>query len=264
MAADMPPEVAGVVEDFELGALVGRYPQAANRMLTLQCRIYASVFGFTFIATVIGGATTGNLTAIPIALPWLALSAWLVLLGERIKRNRAFYLYREGIVTTNRSGRVTLSERWENLQLYWEIRRTGPHVSGPLRDLYRLVVDGKTRFRHGDPRDFGYGRALRELAAAGRAPTLFRLLRSGKPVSFGPVTATTAGLVHRNKTLPWPTIDGIDFVEDMIANNAALISLRMTMNQPISLPMKKVPDLLVLMRIVSSIKNDPDWLTQDT
>jgi hypothetical protein len=263
MAVDVPPEVAAVVEDFELGALVGRYPQAINRMLTLLCRVYAGMCGFAVLASVIGGATGGNLTAIPIVLPWLALSVWLVLLGERIKRNRAFYLYREGIVTTNRSGRVTLSERWENLQLYWEITRTGPNASGPLQDRYRLVVDDKTRFRHGNLRDFGYGRALRELAAAGRAPTLFRLLRSGKPVSFGPVTATTAGLVYRNKTLPWSTIDGIDFVEDMIANNAALISLRMTMNQPVSLPMSKVPDLLVLMRIVSSIKNDPDWLTQD-
>jgi hypothetical protein len=114
MAVDMPLQVASAVEDRELGALIGRYPLAINRILLVQCRVYGGVFGISFLGTVLGGATGGDPAAIPVAIPLLAISVWLVLLGERIKRNRAFYLYREGIVAAKSSGRIALIDVAEN------------------------------------------------------------------------------------------------------------------------------------------------------
>ncbi|WP_331744605.1 hypothetical protein OG762_50380 (plasmid) [Streptomyces sp. NBC_01136] len=257
MAVDIPPQVASAVEDRELGALIGRYPQAINRILLVQCRVYGGVFGISFLGTVLGGATGGDAAAVPVAIPLLAISVWLVLLGERIKRNRAFYLYREGIVATKSSGRIALSARWEDLQLYWEITRTGPNATGPLRDLYRLVADGRTLLRHGELRNTGPGRIMRELATAGRTPALVRLLRSGKAVPFGPLTATpTAGLVYRNETLPWATIDEIGVAQDV-----ATVSLRG--RRPILIRTAKVPDILVLIHIASSAKTSPGWFSED-
>lgn len=256
MAVDIPPEVAIAVEDRGLGALIGRYPQAISRFLVVQCRVYAGVSGVVFLGTVVGGATGGDAAAIAVAIPFLAISVWLVLRGERIKRNRAFYLYREGIVATKSSGRIALSARWEDLQLYWEITRTGPNATGPMRDLYRLAADGRTLLRHGEFRDFGPGRTMRELAAAGRTPALVRLLRSGRAVPFGPLTATAAGLVYRNETLPWATIDEIS-----VAQGVAAVSLRE--RGPVLVRMGKVPDLLVLIRIASSSKSSPGWFFED-
>jgi hypothetical protein len=256
MAVDIPPRVASAVEDRELGALIGRYPQAINRILMVQCRMYAGVSGAVFLATVAGGATGGDAAAIPVAFPFLAISVRLVLVGERIKRNRAFYLYREGIVATKSSGRIALSARWEDLRLYWEITRIGPNATGPLRDLYRLVADGRTLLRHGELRNTGPGRTMRELATAGRTPALVRLLRSGNAVPFGLLTATPAGLVYRNEALPWTTIDGID-----VAENAAAVSL--SERRPVLIRMGKVPDILVLIHIASSAKTSPGWFSED-
>ncbi|MFD8734944.1 DUF6585 family protein [Streptomyces sp. NPDC059618] len=265
MTVDIPLLVALEAEDRELGEPIGRYPQAINKILVLLFRGYGALFGMTFVFTVYGGSKAGDPAALLAGAVLLGLTVGMVLLGERIRRNRAFYLYPEGVVATWGTGHIAGAARWEDIRLYWGTMRTGWNGFGPLRDEYRLVADGRTVLRHGEPADSGPGLIMRQLSDAKRTPVLARLLRSGEAVPFGPLTAIGAeGLVYRQESLPWATIDHIRVIPPYQLSVRPGLTGISSQGRRFLIRSAKVPDLQALIQLASFMKMAPGFFSEET
>jgi hypothetical protein len=250
MARAVPPTVATIAEELDLGGSVGSFPRSTNLPIILMSGICAVPFACSGIAGGVGGLSSGSSTPVIVAIACFAVAAGLVALAVTVRRSRVFYLYRGGIIATNWRGRVYLSASWEDLYLVWRrLSRSG--VVTDVRDHYELLVDGSVMFRHAELQDSGPGRYLRELYTAGRAAAARDQLADGEPVVFGPVTVTRHGVSYQDETVPWPQ------VADVSELPAAIVVVRGGGAGPVNIPVGQVPEPMVLARLLRQLSARP-------
>lgn len=247
MDAVVPDAVARRAGELDLGERRGRFPQAMNKVMVFVIGLVALQTMCAGLATAVGGGANSMGTVAVCAVATVLL-VWVCV---QILRNRAFYLYRGGIVVTNWRGRIDLAARWVDLQLYRQ--RVGLITGAQLpRDTYRLVVNGRTGLRHGEPYDAGPGRLMRELSTAHRLPDVTARLENGEDVAFGPVTVSSARLTYQDNTLAWSQIASAHHRQEGPSLNEDFLIVP-TEGPPLALSTAKVPDTLVLERLVGKL-----------
>ena len=241
-------QISALARELGLGDFVGGHRQSTNLVTYLVGGITAGWIGLSGVLIILSINTMGTY-GIVLGAVLLAVAAGLVVLIVATARNRVFYLYRNGIVTTTVRGRVRLAAQWANLQLYWQRMQRSLPPNAVHDDIYQVARDGKVLFRHGEGEDAGPGRQLRELFAAARVPAAVERVRAGEPLSFGPIQATEQGLVYAQTTVPWSRITGVSY-----RYGSAYIEVAGA--EPIRVASRKVPDLVVLHHLIEKAGED--------
>jgi hypothetical protein len=261
MDVRVPPKVAQTAERLALGELIGRYPQAANRIIEVLCWAWAVPFGFGTLGVIPHFPGFG-----PLGVPWpnavvlisgTCLFVWLAL---RVRRHRVLFLYRQGIIATTTWGNLRLSARWEDIQVSSSRVRTfvnGGYVGTSHR--YELSVLGKVKLRHASWRPGGLGPLMMATAVAAKTPWALEQLRAGRKIYFGPVAAEPGGVSFLDRAfgnhmvIPWAQLT--------LSNENGAWRLGASDRRTSPRYLGEIPDNAVLLNVISTVKADPSALT---
>ncbi|HEY2673286.1 MAG TPA: hypothetical protein VGJ07_23350 [Rugosimonospora sp.] len=156
MARTPPAAVVAAARQHGLRLYHGRY---AQRLTFIACLIEGLFAALLLLSVVVTVMTTGSDTSGPApsggtrpGVPWGTM-AILAVLGivlvvhlTLMARHRVYYVFSEGLISTNVVGRPAVSGRWENLSIQQGIQRM--YVNGRYnRTLVHYQVTGGARGR---------------------------------------------------------------------------------------------------------------------
>jgi hypothetical protein len=262
MDVRVPPKVAQTARDLALGELIGRYPQAADRIIRVLCWVYAAPFIVLGTLGLIPHAPGFG----PFGVRWfsavlvLCLAAPFVCLALLVKRHRALFLYREGIIAVTTWGRIRLSARWEDVQMISYSVRT--YINGGFAGTnyrYELSVLGKIKLRYGAWRPDGLGPLMMATAAVAKTSWALERLRSGKKVYLGSLAAEPRGVVFHDRAFGNDTVVPWDRLT--LSNEAGSWRLGTSDHRTTTRLLGSNTDNAVLLNLISAVKTDPSTLT---
>lgn len=243
-AGQMIAAKLGKARSLDLGELHRAYHAPNNYLFAFLWWGYAFIVGSIGIAA-FGGTVLNKAIMILIGLIVVGCAAAMVWRGLQTIRNRKLYLYPGGIVYTHPSGRAKWYATWQDARVYWG--------SGSRRNFesYRIVFPQGGRVRWGigtlgnqELLAQRVGPQARRLSAAHNTPMALDRLRSGQTLEFGPLLVDGHGVIYRDKDLHWREVASV-----ALLGRIALI-IRSTNKRGISVPMKRIPDLSVLLKVI--------------
>lgn len=196
-SAPLPPTVAELAEQHELGALTATFePQRYGWFL--KSMVYVGLLTL-FMAFVV-----------PAVVYWYI---WLRRLPDFNPRQAAkrLRLFEHGMIADEEAGTGPVAVRWDEMRLYEEqVQKIINGVPFPIE--YTCVAMGPrasvtvTNFYRGSGT---WAPAMQKAVLRAQSAKVQRAYLAGDALDFGPFDLSTAGIKHGKKLLPWSQLGDI-------------------------------------------------------
>ncbi|MBJ7291307.1 DUF6585 family protein [Williamsia sp.] len=211
-----PSTVTAAAADRQLGRPVAAYrPDLASSGARTALWVIAVAAALLLVV----GLTTGSLVAIIVAVPFLALFGYQAISREYVRgrvQGTALHLFEYGLVKTEQDGSVA-PMRYDSTTMWFRFvvhKQTNGYVTSRKFHMHLTdLVTGRVCELYGFVDGQTWSDSIRRGVFDARQPTLVQQLGEGRPLTFGPLVISPAGLEAKGKSVPWAavrdvTVDG--------------------------------------------------------
>ncbi|MET9698487.1 DUF6585 family protein [Streptomyces sp. NPDC006529] len=261
--APTSPAADALAARHRLGALEHTFRPATELGVHEKYRIWFVIGSLVGIAALLGGGALlwvkvhWGLAIFPLWIGLLAAGAALRSpLFRRDLASKCLHLYEHGLIV-NSTGRSLFAVRWERAVLYQETVQEVINYKGtqtPFRSSHvsLLVAPGGDRVQITDV----YGGSatwaplIAEAVARAQVEKVWKLVREGGTVGFGPLQLSGSGVVYASQgLLPWSE------VSEIAVRGGMVCVWRTGQSKAWSAPQaQKVPNLLVFLTIADNLR----------
>ena len=196
-SAPLPPTVAELAEQHELGALTAAFePERLGWFVKSMLYIFLLTLFMIFV--------------VPAVVCWYV---WLRRMPDFNPRQAAkrLRLFEHGMIAEEQAGTGAVAVRWDQMRLYEE--QTQKIINGiPFPIEYTCVAMGPrssvtvTNFYRGSET---WAPAMQKAVLRAQGAKVQQAYLAGDTLDFGPFDLSTAGITHGKKLLPWSQLGEI-------------------------------------------------------
>lgn len=204
-----PPIVFAAAGERQLGRPLAAYqPDVASTGARTALWVITGAAALLLVV----GLATGAVVAIIFAVPFLLLFGYQTISREYVRsrlRGTALHLFEYGLVKIEQDGSA-VAMRYDSTTMWFRFvvykRRSGTVTARKFHMHLTDLVTGRVCELYGFTDGQTWSDSVRRGVFEARQPTLLQQLGEGRPLAFGPLVISPAGLEAKGKSVPWAAI----------------------------------------------------------